>query len=355
MHRLDNFKAIKKLDQQGMIGSIESLALQCQQARDDVSTIRIPAAYRSARTIWFNGMGGSALGADVVRHAFQARLAVPFIVTNQYRVPRFVDRHTLAICSSYSGTTEEVTASLTEARKRTNKILLIGAGGVLAAQAKQHHIPAYIFDPRFNPSNQPRMGLGYSLIGVLSLLQQAGFVHIANAEFNAAIRHIIVLHKQFGVAVPTTRNQAKKIASYLHGRQGVVIAAEHLAGNAHIMANQINENGKSFANYFLISEMNHHLMEGLPFPRTNPRTLAFILLQSSQYHQRNRKRFIITERVLRRAGINAMTYQTRGAGDLQQIVELLLLSSYVSFYLGILNGVDPSPIPVVDYFKKQLR
>ena len=110
MNRLDNKKIIGRLDSQGMVHSIESLALQCQQAWDDVKNIKIPKNYRQVDNILINGMGGSALGGHVLESLFGKDITIPLKVTNSYTVPGFVNKKTLCLMSSYSGTTEEVLA-----------------------------------------------------------------------------------------------------------------------------------------------------------------------------------------------------------------------------------------------------
>lgn len=355
MHKLDSPVLIKRLDSQGMVGSIESLALQCQQAWDEVNKIKIPRSYRDVDNIILNGMGGSALGADVVLSLFGNQMKKPFFITHGYTLPGFVNSKTLCILSSYSGTTEEVVRSFTEARKRKAKIIIICAGGTLATLAKKHRIPAYVFDPRFNPSGQPRMAVGYSLIGVATLLKRSGHLRLSPAEFNAALRDLIRMHKVYGTKAPAAKNPSKQAALAVHNRVTAIVAAEHLSGNAHIFANQTNENGKNFAGYFLISEMNHHLMEGLVFPKHNPKNLAFVFIESGRYNNRNKKRFTITKRVLKKHNIPYYSVTLKSKSALAQAFEALLFGSYASFYLSLLNGIDPSPIPVVDYFKTQLK
>lgn len=354
MQILDNRSVVKRYDTAGMLGSIESLALQCQQAWDDTERIAVPRAYRSVKQIVVNAMGGSALGADIIRHLFQDRLAVPLIVTNQYAVPKFVNKETLYMLSSYSGTTEEITASIAPAASSRARLMIICAGGTLARYARRRKIPAYIFSPRFNPSNQPRMAVGYSVVGIIGLLRQAGLLKITRPEFNLVIKHIVASHRTLGMARASAQNSAKQAARVLSGRIPIIIAAEHLSGIAHVMANQINENSKSFGNYFLISEMNHHLMEGLRFPVTNKRNLSFVFLESRQYHPRNRRRLVITQRVLTRAGIPFVRYRVSGQTLFAEAMQALTFSGYVGFYGALLNKIDPSPIPVVDYLKKEL-
>ncbi|XOU94217.1 MAG: SIS domain-containing protein [Candidatus Kerfeldbacteria bacterium] len=354
MSSLDNLKNIIKLDKQGMAGSIESLGLQCQQAWEEANKIKIPNSYKSCKNIVISGMGGSALGGHVIESLYSNDLKVPFRVTNSYFVPGSVDKNTLYILSSYSGTTEEILATLPIAKKRKAKLLIICAGGKLSKAAKKYKIPAYIFDPKFNPSNQPRMGLGYSIVGQIALLKNCGMLKVTDNDFKKVINLIVKLHNKFGLKVPSKKNKAKQMAIKLYGRLPINIAAEHLAGNVHIMTNQINENSKTFSAYFLISELNHHLMEGLIFPKTNKSNLVFTFLESKLYPAKITIRVAITKKVLDKSKIPYIGYMVSSKDKLSQSFEALLFGSYVNFYMSMLNNIDPSPIPVVDFFKQQL-
>ena len=133
-----------------------------------------------------------------------------------------------------------------------------------------------------------------------------------------------------------------------------MIASGFLSGNAHVLANQINENAKTFANYFIISELNHHLLEGLKFPNNNSKNLHFFFFESDLYHPRNQKRYAITKDTLNKFKISHFSYHLTGKTELEQSFEALLFGTYVAFYLAILNSIDPSSIPWVDYFKEEL-
>jgi glucose/mannose-6-phosphate isomerase len=354
MKNLNDIKKILKLDAQGVAGSIESLGLQCQQAWDEVKKIKIPRSYRNVSSVVINGMGGSALGGHVIETLYKEKLKVPLKVTNSYSVPGFVNNKTLFVLSSYSGTTEEVLATLPMARKRKAKMLIICAGGKLARAAKQYRIPAYIFEPRFNPSNQPRMGLGYSIFGQMALLSKCGLLKVTEREYKEVVKKIILLHGLYGLKVPIRNNMAKKTALGLYNKIPIIVAAEHLSGNAHIMANQINENSKTFSAYFLVSELNHHLMEGMRFPDSNKRNLCFVMLESKKYLPRIQKRFLITKKVLTKNKISFIVHPVKSITKISQVFETLLFGSYVNYYMAILNGINPAPVPYVDFFKKEL-
>ncbi|MBI5071927.1 SIS domain-containing protein [Candidatus Falkowbacteria bacterium] len=333
---------IKKLDKSNLLGSIELLGEQCEAAWREVKKIKIPAAYRGVENIVVSGMGGSALGGHLIQTLFADQLKKPLEIVRGYSLPAYVGPKTLLILSSYSGNTEETLATAREGQKRKAKILGLATGGALANFLRRNNYPAYIFKPTYNPSNQPRMGLGYSIFGQLGFLARCGLLKIEEKEINQAIA--LLNHKN---------GTAKTFAQKLQNKIPIIVASEFLLGNGHIMANQINENAKCFAAYFELPELNHHLMEGLKNPSAN-KNIKFVLINSNLYHPRNQKRYLILKEVLRRNKIDFVEYRPKAKTKLQQSTETLLFGSYTSFYLAMIYNLDPSPIPWVDFFKKQL-
>lgn len=351
---LNNLAEIKKLDSQNMLGSLESLGYQVEEIQGNAQKLKLPAAYKNVKNIVVLGMGGSTLGAHVIKSLFWGELKVPLEIINGYHIPRFVDAKTLVIASSYSGTTEEPIAALKEAEKCKAKLMIITSGGTLAELAKRKKIPALVFTTKNNPCGSPRMGLGYSIIGQMILFSKAGLLPVSAADLDAFQRTLGKYQQQFGVRAPADKNLAKQIALQTRGKSVWYAGAEHLSGNAHIAANQMNENAKRFAGFFLIPELNHHLMEGMLQPKSNKDALLFVLIESGLYDKRVQKRFEITKNILGKNGIPHMSYVCQEKTKLGQMGELLLLSSYTSYYSALLEGIDPTAIPFVDFFKEQL-
>lgn len=352
---LDNLGAIKKLDSQNMLGSIERLGAQIEQVYKQAEKLKLPASYKKAKSIVVLGMGGSTLGAHVIKAAFFDKLKLPVEIVNGYHVPATVGRDTLVVVSSYSGTTEEPIAAMAEARRRQAKLAIITSGGKLAAAAKKFKIPALIFTTENNPCGSPRMGLGYLMFGKIILLAKAGLLKIGRSELSALLATIKRAGARFGVNSPSDTNPAKLAATALLGKSVWYVGAEHLGGNAHVAANQMNENAKRFAGYFLIPELNHHLLEGMKFPATNSDAIAFVLFESSLYDPRVIKRFGVTKEILQKNNIKFISFAGTEKKPLLQAAEALVFSSYASYYSALLEGIDPTAIPVVDYFKEALK
>ena len=182
-----------------------------------------------------------------------------------------------------------------------------------------------------------------------------GILKISDNEFCNLMGRIAGLDKKFGIDLPLAQNPAKQSAGAIAGRSVWFAASAHLIGNAHIAANQMNENAKRFAGYFVISEMNHHLLEGMLYPESNKKDIVFVLFNSGLYSEKIRKRFVITGEVLKKNSIKYLVYDCQEKTALAQSAEVLVFSSYLSYYSAILQGIDPTAIPFVDFFKQRLK
>jgi len=305
--------------------------------------IKIPGEYRESETIVCCGMGGSSLAAHLIKSIYFDRLSRPFEIVRNYHLPNYVGEKSLVILISYSGNTEEVLSCLQEAEEKRAKILGISTGGKLINVAQKRGIPYFLIKPNFNPSGQPRFGLPYTLFSLLAVLEKIGEI-----DKIKEIGEIEEKLKDFN------ENEAKRVAKRLWGKIPVIISGEHLSGNAHVFANQINETSKNFAVYFLLPELNHHLLEGLAEPKEVCQRLIFLFLKSNLYSPKIQKRLLLTKEVVRKNKIETLEFSPSLNSPLAQSLETLQFSSFVSYHLSLLNKKDPLKIPWVEYFKRKL-
>jgi len=354
MNNLDDEQAMKKLDGSNMYGSVEALSKQCRHAWETLQDFSVPESYTKVDKLIMAGMGGSGLAARIIDGVFGLRLTVPFIHIHDYDLPAWADEHTLVLCSAFSGETEEPVQIARQAEQRGCQWMSIGAGGTIIRLAKQHNRPFYQIDPVYNPSKQPRMANGYSVVGQLVMASKAGLFSITHKDIDdiaAAMSNVVAENK---ITIPEKKNPAKKLAAALHQRVFVLIAARHLMGAIHLIKNQANENAKNLSVLFDIPEMNHHLLEGLKYPDSNKDALHFLFAESELYPERIRKRFSITQEILRKYGIPYTAWNARSGTMFSQAFECMQFGSFVNHYLAMRNGLDPATIPYVDYFKTQL-
>lgn len=351
---LDDRTAMTKLDTSNAFGSIEMLGSQVQQIWNLAKKLEFPREYRHVKNVVVAGMGGSALGAHAIQTIFKDVLKVPIVIAPDYTVPNYVNSETLVIASSYSGTTEETLAAVADAHQKGAKIAGITSGGKLATFLQQHSYPALVFTPDFNPCQQPRMALGYSIFGQMVLFAQAGVLNIGEQDYQDVLQTIADAHLAYGIGVTQEQNAAKILAFEMKERLPIITVAEHLEGMGHIFANQLNENAKTYSEYRVIPELNHHLMEGLRFPTTNEHNLLFLMVDSALYTQQNRKRLTLTGQVLTKNHVEFREFTAEGKSKLTSAFHLMVFGAYTNLYLAMLNALDPSPIPWVDWFKKEL-
>jgi len=350
---LDDRQSVKKLDAGNIAGSIQSLGSQCQDIWQEAQKLSLPANYQDIDEVAVVGMGGSGLPTRIITSLFGDQLKVPLGLVNTYELPTFVNEKTFLILSSYSGNTEEVLEGAGQAKEKGAKVVVIASGGKLAALAETQGWPALVFEPKFNPSGQPRMALGYSIVGQLAVLAKLKLVEFLDGDIKDIVKLVSDLNKKWGIEAEKKGNFAKQLALQLYGKIPILLAAEFLRGNAHTFANQINENAKTFATSFSLPEADHHLIEGLSYP-AGRQDLVFVLFESSLYDERIRKRFEATKNVIVQNRIGAIEVKLAAGDRLLQSFEFLTLSSWTSFYLAISNGINPTPIPWVDYLKDRL-
>lgn len=334
--------------------SILGLPGQIEQAWVQISNQTLHAKCSLAKNIVIAGMGGSALSGRIIRSLDQYILNVPLEVVTNYRLPNYVDKNSLVILSSYSGNTEETISACHDALGRGAKIFCITTGGSLLSLAKKYKLDYYLIDPLDNPSGQPRMGLGYSIIAVFAILARCGFINFTDKDVNDIRRLLNELTGHFVKETPLEKNPAKSMADKLRDHAIVFISANHLNGTVHAVKNMINENGKTFAAAFDLPELDHHFLEGLSYPKNLKETLHFVLVNSDHYPQTIQNRISITKQILGKHGFLTTVVKPESTHPTLQAFETLYFGSFLSFYLAMLYRIDPGPIPSVDYLKNEL-
>lgn len=334
--------------QKNYLKSIELLGEQIKQAYFEAKKLKIPKNYSQINKIVTSGMGGSQLGVDLVRQLFADKIKLPIIQVRGYNLPKFIDNKTLVFLLSYSGGTEEVLSVARIAHQSPAKVIIISAGGQLSKLATSNKIPAYVFKPINNPSGQPRTGVGYTIGSVLAIFQKVKAIEIDD-------RLIVKMVDEYYKNYQKIKKSAllNSLSQKIKNKIPVIVASEFLQGNAHIMANQINESAKQLAVYFSLPELNHHLLEGLTFPLANKKNLYFIFFFSKNYHPRNQQRYYITQKVLQKQKIPFC--QIKLSGDkISQAMAMLTLGIQLSYKLSQVNRVDPNQVPWVKFFKQAL-
>ena len=345
---IESVERIRAADPGNMLDRIKDLPKQVRDAWTIARAAQLPPAHGDVRNITVAGMGGSAIGGDLAAALLAGELKVPMNVHRDYGLPAYVGRDSLVIASSYSGNTEESLSSFEEAQRRGARVLVLTTGGKIAELARAAKYPVITFS---YPA-QPRAALGYSLGLVLGALTRLGFVRDLSADIDAALADVAKLEERVHEGART--NDAKKLAIELYGRVIFAYGGGVLGVMARRVKGQWNENAKNWGAFDVLPELNHNGVVGFPHPDIARDALTVLLLRSDRDNPRHKLRFDVTRELLDRASIPHKTLQFSGANMLSEVLQLTLFTDYVSFYVALLNGVDPSPVKSIDYLTERL-
>ena len=345
---IESVERIRAADPGNMLDRIKDLPKQVRDAWTIARAAQLPPAHGDVRNITVAGMGGSAIGGDLAAALLAGELQVPMQVHRDYGLPAYVGRDSLVIASSYSGNTEESLSSFEEAQRRGARVLVLTTGGKIAELARAAKYPVITFS---YPA-QPRAALGYSLGLVLGALTRLGFVRDLSADIDAALADVAKLEERVHEGART--NDAKKLAIELYGRIIFAYGGGVLGVMARRVKGQWNENAKNWGAFDVLPELNHNGVVGFPHPDIARDALTVLLLRSDRDNPRHKLRFDVTRELLDRASVPHKTLQFSGANMLSEVLQLTLFTDYVSFYVALLNGVDPSPVKSIDYLKERL-
>jgi glucose/mannose-6-phosphate isomerase len=347
---LDHFAALQKLDPDGMLGHAAALPKQCQEAWTATQDLALPGDYQNANKVVIAGMGGSAIGGDLAAAVAAGTSTIPVLVHRDYALPAHVDAKTLVIASSYSGNTEETLAAFRAARERGCHLAAVTTGGELRRLAREWHAPLVSFDY----VSQPRAALGYLFISMLGILRALDVLNDPTADLEEAMAALEDRKGLFAPESPLAQNPAKQLASRLFGKVPIVIAAGALVPVARRWKTQLNENGKSWAYFEALPEMDHNALSGIHFPPEAADRSRVLLLQQASLHPRNALRLDLTRQVLEGQGIGCEQVLVPGGSELAQILSAVQLGDFASTYLALLYGADPTAIEDIVGLKEQM-
>lgn len=340
---LDDLKYIHEKDKEDALGVVGS---QWKQLQHEFSVRFEPAA--EIKNVVLGGMGGSALYAVFLQS--WPGLLVPFEISRNYSLPAYVDKHTLFIASSYSGNTEETLSALDEAEQKGLQIVVLAAGGKLAERAKKAGYPLYDIPGGI----QPRMSSFYFLCAIVQLLEPLGLIAKGSiAELHAAAGWLGKQLDSWESTVPTAKNPAKRLALELMGKSIVVYSGPKLWPAANKWKICMNENAKNVSWCNQLPEFNHNEFIGWSsHPHDKP--YAVIDLRSKLEHPRVQKRFVVTERLLSGKRPAPEVVEVQGETLIQQLLWAANFGDFTSLYLALLNGLDPTPVALVEKLKVEL-
>jgi len=345
---LDDRATVVRLDPEGMLGRIESLPEQCAEAWERARALDLPQTHRDARDVVLLGMGGSGIAGDILRTLTLLSSAMPVQVARGYDVPASVGEGTLAVACSHSGNTEETLSAFRQAVDAGAKTFVITKGGELKKRADEAGAPTFLYEYE----GEPRSALGHQLMALLAVGEQAGLLGPQKAAVTETIDLMKEQRSTIGFDVPAAANPCKQLALRLQGKLTAIVGAGVLDVAAYRWKTQINENADSWAIHESLPELDHNSIVGFGLPDAS--SLRVVFLRSERLDPHLLARYGPTADALADAGVAQETVAVAGTGPLARVLAAIHYGDYVSYYLGLLNGVNPSAVGPIETLKEKL-
>lgn len=349
---LDSSARIERLDPEGMGTRIEGLSAQLRAGGIIAAEAIRHIEPRRPRRLLVFGMGGSAIAGDLLRSLVDREGVVPVHVARHYESPSWVTPEDFLIFSSYSGETEETLSAYRSLRSIGARSVVIASGGTLLERAHADDVPAALLPPGF----PPRAALGYSFSTLAHLAHHIGLLADAGRRLELAAEVVERLTSACSGDVLQSRNPAKQLAIRLSGRPILLIGNQRTTEPVALRwKGQFNENSKHLAWVSVLPEMNHNEVDGFVNPRGIVGRIAVVLLRDPGDHPRIARRFDWLAGYLRRRTVRVETVMLEGDDPMARLLWGVARGDFVSYYLALVNGVDPSALPGVTSLKKALR
>ncbi len=344
---LDDINVLKQRDPSG---ALTIASKQYEQANYSSDIVNGGYDERMITSIVVAGMGGSALAALLVKSWLKLELAVPIEVVRTYDLPAYVSQSTLVIASSYSGNTEETLSCLKQAESKGAQIAIIASGGKLIEQAKANGITYTALPVDF----QPRMAVIYNLRALVSLLVNFNIVSSTKLDQIASKSDWLQSETaKWASDVPTADNYAKQLALQAVGKTAVFYGGTLTAPVAYKWKISWNENAKNVAFWNELPEFNHNEFAGwTSHPVEKP--FAVFDIVSNLEHPQILKRFEISDRLLSGQRPKSTVINLAGQSAIEQLLWGSILADFVSIYVAVLNGIDPTPVELIEKLKIEL-
>lgn len=314
--------------------------------------IEIPLKYRrDYHNIIVSGLGGSAIGGDILRTYAMQRASIPVVVNRDYDMPAFVGNQTLVLAVSYSGNTEETISAYQQARQQGADVIVVSSGGKLSALAREDgylvvEVPGGL---------SPRAATGYLFSPLALLLEQLGIMSGASADLLETQQVLRDLRSEINPDIDAPSNLARRLAAAMKNRIPVIWgSSSHSEVAALRWKAQINENAKAPAYYNIFPELNHNEIVGFESPQELLAQLLIIILRDPGDHERVKQRMEISKSIIRERVAQVVEVEARGQSFLARFYSLAYIGDYASYYLALEYGINPTPVKVIDYLKAEL-
>ena len=346
---LDNPEKINLIDHSCMLGDLAKTPDYCRDAIKRAKKIIVPKCL-NPKNIVVVGMGGSAIGGEILQSWLRDELSIPIDVCKDYILPAYVNKDTLVFVNSYSGNTEETLTAFMSATQRKCTIMSITSGGQLEEFCKKLQVP-YVKVPS---GLQPRVAISYMFFPIPILLEKLGILTNIEAELEETINVLENVGKANAPDVPVEANLAKQLATKLVNTIPVIYGFRQYSSVAHRLKVQFNENSKLHSKFDVFPELNHNETVGYEAPDAINKKHSVILIRDPSEPTEIRSRIETTTDLVFKRAKNVLEIDANGKAKLAKMFSVLFTGDFASVYLAILQNIDPTPVKIIDLVKSEL-
>lgn len=339
---------INKVDSGNMWGLMSDFPKHWKEVMKLTEDVELNIDRSRIKNICFAGMGGSAIGADLIRAYSLKSCPYPVQVNRHYEIPNYIDESTLFIACSFSGNTEETLSALNSAMAKGAQIIGVTSGGELKKQAIEHEFD-YIQIPGGMP---PRAALAYSFVPLFRIFQTLEYLDESDSVLDDTYN---LLSDGVSKFIDIDDNDALALARELNESLPIIYSDALLMEPVNLRwRGQIEENSKMIAFGNLIPEMNHNEIVGWEHIAHLAGRLTVVMLKDRDDNPRVTKRMEIVKELVMDQALSVIEISTIGNSRLERMFSLVQLADWVSMYLALLNEIDPTPIAKIDILKSKL-
>ncbi len=346
---LDNVERINAVDKSGMLNFSVNAAKHYREAAENAEKIVVD--YPKPDNIIVAGLGGSAIGGDLLKDWAKTQLSVPVEVSREYKLPAYANKKTLVFITSYSGDTEETLSSYLDALKRKCMIYCITSGGALLKYARKHKVP-HLQVPSGMP---PRAALPYMLLPLLVYMEKAGLAKGVKEELKETFSLLEKISQDNGPEKQANENFAKGLAQNIGESTPIIYGFGFYRSVAQRFKQQFNENSKSAAKWEYFSELDHNEIVGWEGRGEQCKWFTIVLIRDVDEPVEIESRIEISKQIMERAGLVMIDLEAQGTTPLAKMLSTILVGDFTSVYLAILRGADPTPVKTITVLKSTLE
>ena len=356
---LDDPKSYSTIDKENMLHIILRFPEALKEAYEKFTNVEFPKDIRIGKVsisygypsnVVICGMGGSAIGGDILKYWLMNEVPLHIDVVRDYVLPSYVDESTLVLVVSYSGNTEEALSCLNHALKKKSMVVTITSNGLLKRYSSMFGLPTFIL-PQGLP---PRTALPYLFTAMAMALERSGINLHLSFNIDETFKILSNLRNEINPEVPMEKNRAKQLAMKINGLFPIIHAYLTYYPAAFRFKTQLNENSKYPAECEVLPEMNHNGIMGWEAHDIIHNLLAIFLIGGDEPKEIS-VRIEATSEIISDSGAEVIKIVSTGVHRLSRLLSLVYLGDFTSYYLAIARGVDPTPVPSISRLKETLN